>query len=453
MGDTKNFKFDTYTGTIIKYTGSSEFANIPNQIDGVTVKRIDDKAFRSNTTIVTVFIPESITEIGPGPFIGCSRLAEINVQKENTHYSSESGLLFNKNKTELISFPNASFKTYSIPNSVETIASFAFYESKTLNSINIPDSVKWIQNWAFSQSNLQQVEIPNSVTDIGDGAFSDCPMLIEINVQESNTNYSSDKGVLFNKNKTKLICFPSNHPIKIYSIPDSVTEIGGNAFMGCKNLFAIDKMNNVIKINENAFTGCKNLNSINMSNTLTSIKYEAFSYCTNLSYILIPESVKEIGDNLLTGSTNLTAITLPNNLETIVFNMFGKCTNLRHIRIPESVKSIEAHAFTECESLNEIEIPESVISIEQGAFLGCANLKEITLPHNLQFIKQGIICKCTNLTTIKVLNKNLDIREYAFYGAYNIEKVYCYKNSTVDNKELYSNKNVKFYYLDDIKVL
>ena len=116
---------------------------------------------------------------------------------------------------------------------------------------------------------MTSIEIPSSVTSIGDNAFSGCHGLTSINVSRDNTSYSSEKGILYDKNKTTLICTPvaKNGIIEILS---SVTSIGDGAFRGCNGLTSIDIPSSVTSIGNRAFEGCSGLISIEIPSKVTS---------------------------------------------------------------------------------------------------------------------------------------------------------------------------------------
>ena len=276
---------------------------IPN-----SVTYIYRDAFRYCNNLTSVTIPNSVTSIGDWAFDGCNNLTNITVDIENENYSSENGILFNKDKTELICFLSAkSDSSYTIPNSVTSIGSYAFSGCNNLTSITIPNSVTSIGSYAFSGcDNLTSITIPNSVTSIGSYAFSDCYNLTSITIPNSvtsidydafyrctnltsitvdieNKSYSSENGILFNKDKTEIIRYSPGKNDSSYTIPNSVTNIGSYAFSDCYNLTSVTIPNSVTSIGGYAFSGCDNLTSITIPNSVTSIGIYAFRNCDNLT--------------------------------------------------------------------------------------------------------------------------------------------------------------------------
>ena len=385
--------------------------NIPS-----SVTSIGNNAFCYCESLTSISIPSSVTSIG-GAFNGCDSLVAILVDSSNTEYSNdEYGVLFNKNKTKIIQYPNGrkettytipssvtsigegafyhceSLTSISIPSGVTSIGDFAFYYCYSLTSINIPSSVTSIGDYAFQGClSLTSINIPSSVTSIGEEAFSSCDSLVAILVNSSNTEYSNDEyGVIFNKNKTKIIRYPNGRKETTYTIPSSVTSIGNNAFSGCDSLASINIPDSVTGIGYCAFYHCESLTSISIPSGVTSIGEKAFFGCDSLASINIPDSVTSIGDFAFSGCTSLTSISIDANnayycdIDGVVFS---KDKTVIHIypggkketsyTIPSSVTSIGDYAFEFCANLTSISIPSSVTSIGFWAFYECESLADI----------------------------------------------------------------------------
>ena len=239
-----------------------------------SVTSIGDWAFSGCDSLSEIVIPSSVTSIGNRAFCGCSSLKYISIPKSviglngnpfvewkgkleclSPNFVYEDDILFNKDKSRIISFRNQNIESYVIPSSVTSIGDRAFYGCRSLSEIVIPSSVTGIGDSAFSScDSLSEIVIPSSVTSIVNSAFSDCRSLSEI------------------------------------VIPSSVTSIGDWAFSGCDSLSEIVIPSSVTSIGHHAFYGCRSLSEIVIPSSVTSIGDSAFYNCSfpnNLSQELI----------------------------------------------------------------------------------------------------------------------------------------------------------------------
>ncbi len=191
-------------------------------------------------------------------------------------------------------------RTVKISEGVTGIGKRAFSGS-SLECVTISDSVINIGEGAFYNSRkLRNVTIGSGVTSIADNAFVLCFGLKNITVDFSNTAYSSDEnGVLFNKDKTVLVCYPKGDPRTSYEIPESVTIIGPVAFEDCRNLTNVTIPASVTSIGDSAFIQCYNLESVIIPDSVTTIENAAFLACPGMEYIHIPSSVTTLGNNII----------------------------------------------------------------------------------------------------------------------------------------------------------
>ena len=420
-----------------------------------SVTSIGDSAFDTCSSLSEIVIPSSVTSIGERAFSSCTSLKYISIPKSviclngnpfanwngklkclSSNFVYEDDILFNKDKSRIISFRNQNIETYVIPSSVTSIDDWAFYGCYSLSEIVISSSVTSIGDSAFSWClSLSEIVIPSSVTSIGKGAFSSCSHLSEIVIPSSVTsigdwafsycfslkyisipksvislngnpfaewngkleclspNFVYEDDILFNKDRSRIISF-RNQNIESYVIPSSVTSIGDSAFSSCNSLSEIVIPSSVTSIGDSAFSSCNSLSEIVIPSSVTSIGDSAFSSCNSLSEIVIPSSVTSIGDSAFSSCNSLSEIVIPSSVTSIGDSAFSSCNSLSEIVIPSSVTSIGDSAFSYCFSLSEIVIPTSVSSIGDSAFSRCDSLSEIVIPSSVASIGKGAFYNC-----------------------------------------------------------
>lgn len=255
-----------------------------------SLNRIGPCAFR-NISVEEFNIPENVESIA-ATFISSSNLSRINVDSNNKYFTSVDGILFDKDSTRLIKYPeNRDGNSYEVPNTVKTIDANAFISCKNLQTIVIADSVEKIGDSAFDGSKLKTINLGGGITNISNKPFYGAWNLTNINVITENDKYESENGILFNKGKTILIKYP---PAiingEVYEIPNTVVEIGPQSFYRSqiKNVII---PSSVKKIGSESFFQCYNLEEVNLPEGLERIEWRALYGCHKIKTIVVPSSV------------------------------------------------------------------------------------------------------------------------------------------------------------------
>ncbi|MBD5426428.1 MAG: leucine-rich repeat domain-containing protein [Treponema sp.] len=322
-------------------------------------------SFKDCTSLASIQLPDSVTEIGDEAFYYCRCLTNITIPKTVTRIG-EKAFYYCQSLTSI-----------TIPNNVTEIGDEAFYYCRYLTNITIPNSVAQIGSCAFAEcSNLASVTLPNGITEIVDKAFYNCKNLANI------------------------------------TIPKTVTRIGNYAFYYCQSLTNITIPTGVTEIGMYAFADCFSFTSITIPNSVTQIGIFVFAECLNLASVTFPNGITEIVDGML-GGTALTNITIPKTVTRIGKQAFEGCDSLTSIMIPNSVTEIGRRAFSRA-TLKEITIPNSITTIEYEMFLECPNLTSITIPNSVTKIGERAFYACKSLKSVKLPSSITEIGEYAF---------------------------------------
>jgi hypothetical protein len=294
--------------------------NLTNITIPESVTRIMGGTFHGCSSLANIIIPDDTTSIGNSAFAYCTSLTNISIP--DTVTSIETQAFFGCSSLVSIIIPDgvpviepytfiycANLADVSIPDSVTSIGQSAFERCTSLADISIPDSVTSIGPSAFSYcTSLVSITIPDGVNNIADSAFRYCNNLEAINVVSNNPAYSSEYGILFNKDKTVLLKCPSGKTDTVI-IPVSVTDMGYGAFEYCNKLTSIAIGNSVTSISDRAFFRCTGLTGVTIGNNVTSIGNEAFYLCINLTGITIPDNVETIGDYAFYSCVKLITVT------------------------------------------------------------------------------------------------------------------------------------------------
>lgn len=350
-----------------------------------------------------------------------------------------------------------------------------------IKSVSLPETLEEIGEYCFYSGAYKEITIPKNVSKIGTSSFRSTS-LESIFVDSNNQHFSSASGILFNKDKSELIRYPSdrngssytissmvktiresafaeNLHLKNLKIPSSVTDIGSETFeychklktvefkanidiinermfSCCEKLKSIEIPNTVIEISNDAFSGCKNLTSVKLPNNLQKIEYQAFAD-TELQELNIPKSVTEIGDGAFSGG-NFKEVEVPAGVK-ILEGTFYDCKALKKVILHEGLQVIGSSTFWNCKKLETITIPSTVTELGWNAFSCCEKLKSVTVPKSITSIGEQCFYNCTRLTTVSLPNALTSIGYSSFENCTSLTSIAIPNGVTIIDRYAFEN--------------
>ena len=362
------------------------------------VVNIGEKAFARLDNLKNIDIPDSVTNITTLAFYRCNGLVSVQVPGSVTAIKNGTFRECNNLKKVILNEGITGIEQYafydcelleeiSIPGTVTTVGNSAFYRCKNLKNIEIPEGVTKIDGSAFVFcSSLEQIKLPQSLMSIGSGAFDNCTSLISVELpdnaiissntfrgcknlskivlSDTNNNYIVKNDILYNKNMTRILCYPAGIKDTEFFVPDTVKTIGDFAFYGTKAL-----------------------ESINIPDSVTNIGTDAFGECSGLKEVVIPDSVTSMGEAVFYKCTSLEKVKLSVNITMPNPAVFQYCSNLKEVVLSENMRFLGDFMFSYCTQLTNIVLPDTLTSVLSSAFQNCDNLKNITVPKNVTTIR------------------------------------------------------------------
>jgi hypothetical protein len=300
------------------------------------------------------------------------------------------------------------------------------FANKNIKKITLPDTLEFIDDYAFYDSAVSEINFPDSLVHIGEGAFLHCLSLAEVTLPNNPDLVIEDFAFGYYEELTGCIVEYMKHPYFViqgykgssaeiyakeheipfytpeniadyeYTITDGevtitkyngeggnlnlpheieglpVTAVGTGAFRNCTGLETVYISSPITKIGNNAFMSCTELTSVDMANSVTTIGKNAFQNCTKLADVYLSKSLTEIGDSAFYACDIQGSITIPSGVKTIPSMIFYGNANLEEIKFDEGVESL--NAVISSNYIKRVFIPKSVTSIDTEAFAMCPNL-------------------------------------------------------------------------------
>ncbi len=256
----------------VKDISSTELA-IPAQVEGKAVSRIESGAFQECASLRKLTLPYGI-QFGGNPFYDCDSLAEIVLAQDDPNYMYADGVLYDKQAETLLFCSRAKSGSLAVPETVKAIEDCALKSCAGLTEITLPDGLTQIGGNAFQGcESLVRISLPKSAEISYGNPFSDCGSLESIALDGENPHYACQDNVIYNKEMTELICFPSGKGGS-FEIPESVRKIRYEAFFGCRKVSSI-RIPARLEIGssyENYFVNCDSLLEISVDASNTDVK-------------------------------------------------------------------------------------------------------------------------------------------------------------------------------------
>ena len=436
-----DFTFDGTT--LVRYNGDSKSVVIPAGTKTIGSNAFKDKPFVTQITlpegliainacaffgsgITEITLPESVSSLNTAAFDSCPTLEYIYTDSSNRFFTSYNGVLYSKNGSVIIRYPEGKKEGYySVRNAVTAVGNSAFYGCESIQVVTLPDSVVRIEPYAFDSCvSLYAIDIPVGVNNIGESAFAGCPALRVLHIKAINpyefaenafikttgittVNYDGTavdwklakwNNILENNNFTVNCAFEIEDGVFVsyngvggtVTIPEGVETIGRGAFKKQASVTSVILPEGVKYILPEAFRGTR-ITSITLPASLVDFSGQAFDDCDYLEEFYVAGSggsFKAVDGVIFSAdgtrlrryppAKNETSYTVSSDVTIISAYAFSCCRKLTSVALPESVKIIDFFAFDES-GLTSVTIPANTYEIWPYAFGNCVSLKTVNL--------------------------------------------------------------------------
>jgi BspA type Leucine rich repeat region (6 copies)/Domain of unknown function (DUF4347)/Bacterial Ig-like domain (group 2) len=458
---------------------------------------IPNNLFANVTTIKTLIVNTSVTNIGKSAFQGCSNLNKMNFTRSiqfvgtNAFAGTSSELTISGYLPNNLLYNVNSVTTLIIDANIPSIGSNTFNNCPSLTNITIrSSSITSIGQYAFTGlpesitlsgyipsnifagvATIKNVMIGSNISVIGNSAFANCKGITSINIPSNVTaiGASAFQGCS-NLRMITLSSIVSIGTSVFFGLPASITVSGfipSNMFSGITTLKNITIGTNITSIGASAFQGCSGITSIIIPSNVTALGASAFQGCSNLKMITIssivsvgtsvflglPASITLAGfipSNAFIGLTKLTNIVFQENTNYIGASAFQGCSNIRSLTIPDNVTYIGASAFQGCSTMRSINVSNRIQSINASVFEGCSNVAAIIIPNSIRNIDQRAFYGCSSMLIATIPPNVTSIGASAFKGCSDLINFYFLCNNNFDLMNIIDNQpKLTIYYTNN----
>ena len=477
---------------------------------GTEPMTIGKEAFRGCSMLTEITLPDNVTTLGSDVFYKCSGMQTLNLGKnvsnfdggmildcaslkniyvtEGTEYLfSDNGVLYNADKTMLISYPMSHEGTsYTLFDTVQVVGAYAFCENTYIQEVVLPNGLQQIKQYAFEYcTNLKKVQIPNTVTVIDLNAFYECSALTQLSFEMGGTGnmvigknafaYIATQDLVlpatvttiahygFYRSSLKNLSFEEG--ARLYAMGDQVfqatslvnvvfpaglTSIGNTIFYGCNSLKYVEFGEGLVTLGNETFSGTS-VETVKLPASLKDLGVDAFSECANLKEVTFApfSQLTKIPVGTF-ASSGLESFVIPATVQEIVGpeggssdkGAFYSCQSLVSVTFAEGSKCkiIGANAFEYCTALLTFDVPASVTTLGEEAFANCEALESIIIPANTTNFGGSLFSSCYSLSEVVMNSKATELPGWMFANCHSLTEItipaavssiggYCFINS------------------------
>ena len=421
-----------------------------------------------------------------GNINGASALEKFIVHPENKNFEEVDQVLFNQ--STLVCYPMAKKDAaYTVPAHVEYIHKYAFSGTRNLAKISLPKGLDSIEQYAFINAGLTEIEIPakaslsvdsfvdcprlqkvllpevihewdvifkncpalktvtvpNTAKYVFGRCFVNCPALTDFQVSPGASDYQVEDGVLLKKSTRELVAYPMGRKDAGYVMPKGIKKIGIGGFYGAANLKEVKLDDALTVIDYDAFANCSSLVKVRLPKRVKKIVYHSgweesgmFWGCTSLKEIAVDSQNKYFSSakGILYNKSGKTLyrypqakkgskFTVPKKVTTIANSAISQTRYLKKVAMGNGVKTIEKRAFKDGKALKQVALSSKLTKLNAGSFKNCKKLAKVVLPNGIAAVNGELFAGCTSLKEV-VLGKNIkNIKYQAFYDCKNLQKI------------------------------